>query len=186
MRQIPDDVKTNTAEECYNPNGMIPSLISEIKEKYGMNVNVWTDVALDPYSDQGHDGMVSNDKRGDGGMGRIMNDETIEQLCRQAVAQARAGADTVAPSDMMDGRIGAIRDALDSEGFTDTSIVAYTVPRRAAQRRGSAACPRRPPPPPPHPSHRAALTAAGAAGQVRVGILRPVPRRARLRAARVV
>lgn len=90
-------------------------------------MNVWTDVALDPYSDQGHDGMVSNDKRGDGGHGRVMNDETVEQLCRQAIAQARAGADTVAPSDMMDGRIGAIRDALDSEGFTDTSIVAYSV-----------------------------------------------------------
>jgi len=124
--KVPDDVKTNTAEECFNAHGLIPSLISEIKEKYGMEVNVWTDVALDPYSDQGHDGMVSNDKRGDGGHGRVMNDETVEQLCRQAIAQARAGADTVAPSDMMDGRIGAIRDALDSEGFTDTSIVAYS------------------------------------------------------------
>jgi len=70
--------------------------------------------------------MVSSDSRGDGGRGRIMNDETIEQLCRQAIAQARAGADVVAPSDMMDGRVGAIRDALDSEGFTDVSIVAYT------------------------------------------------------------
>jgi len=124
--KVPEELKTNAADECYNPNGMVPKMISEIKEKYGQQVNVWTDVALDPYSDQGHDGMVSSDKRGDGGMGRIMNDDTVDQLCRQAVAQARAGADTVAPSDMMDGRIGAIRDALDCEGFTDVSIVAYT------------------------------------------------------------
>jgi porphobilinogen synthase len=65
--KIPEDVKTNAADECYNPNGLIPSLISKIKDKYGGKVNVWTDVALDPYSDQGHDGMVSADKRGDGG-----------------------------------------------------------------------------------------------------------------------
>jgi hypothetical protein len=124
--KIPDDVKTNSADECYNPKGLVPDLISRIKSQYGSSVNIWTDVALDPYSDQGHDGMVSSDTRGDGGKARILNDETVEQLCRQAVAQARAGADVVAPSDMMDGRIGAIRDALDSEGFTDVSIVAYT------------------------------------------------------------
>lgn len=124
--KIPDDVKTNSADECYNPKGLVPELISRIKSQYGSSVNVWTDVALDPYSDQGHDGMVSSDTRGDGGKARILNDETVEQLCRQAVAQARAGADVVAPSDMMDGRIGAIRDALDSEGFSDVSIVAYT------------------------------------------------------------
>lgn len=124
--KVPEELKTNSADECYNPDGMVPRMISKIKEKYGGSVNVWTDVALDPYSDQGHDGMVSSDKRGDGGKGRIMNDATVDQLCRQAVAQARAGADVVAPSDMMDGRIGAIRDALDCEGFTDVSIVAYT------------------------------------------------------------
>ncbi|CDF34658.1 delta-aminolevulinic acid dehydratase (porphobilinogen synthase) [Chondrus crispus] len=123
--KIPEDVKTNAAEECYNPNGLIPKAISAIKSRYP-NVAVWTDVALDPYSDQGHDGMVSADNRGDGGMGRILNDETVEQLCRQAVCQARAGADVVAPSDMMDGRVGAIRDALDSYGFTDVSLVSYT------------------------------------------------------------
>lgn len=70
--------------------------------------------------------MVSSDSHGDGGKARILNDETIEQLCRQSVCQARAGADVVAPSDMMDGRVGAIRDALDSHGFTDVSIVSYT------------------------------------------------------------
>lgn len=122
--KILDELKTNKAEECYNPNGLVPKVISAIKDKYP-EVMVWTDVALDPYSDQGHDGMVSSDNRGDGGKGRILNDETIEQLCRQALCQARAGADIVAPSDMMDGRVGAIRDALDSHGFTDVSIVSY-------------------------------------------------------------
>mmetsp|Transcript_41995 Transcript_41995/g.82164 ORF Transcript_41995/g.82164 Transcript_41995/m.82164 type:complete len:408 (-) Transcript_41995:275-1498(-) len=124
--KVPEELKTNSADECYNPDGMVPKMIRKIKDKYGGQVNVWTDVALDPYSDQGHDGMVSSDKNGDGGMGRIMNDATVDQLCRQVVAQARAGADVVAPSDMMDGRIGAIRDALDCEGFTDVSCVAYT------------------------------------------------------------
>jgi porphobilinogen synthase len=123
--KIPDRFKSNSADECYNPNGLVPQVISAIKQRYP-TVSVWTDVALDPYSDQGHDGMVSNDRLGDGGKGRILNDETVEQLCRQAICQARAGADVVAPSDMMDGRIGAIRDALDSHGFTDVSIVAYT------------------------------------------------------------
>mmetsp|Transcript_46229 Transcript_46229/g.122538 ORF Transcript_46229/g.122538 Transcript_46229/m.122538 type:complete len:410 (+) Transcript_46229:1-1230(+) len=124
--KIPEELKSNAADECHNPSGIVPELITRIKSKYGSSVNVWTDVALDPYSDQGHDGIVSSDRRGDGGMARILNDETVEQLCRQALAQARAGADVVAPSDMMDGRIGAIRDALDSEGFTDVSVVAYT------------------------------------------------------------
>jgi len=123
--KIPEELKTNAADECYNPSGLVPTLVSTIKAKYP-DVAVWTDVALDPYSDQGHDGMVSDDKRGDGGCGRIMNDETVEQLCRQALCQARAGADVVAPSDMMDGRVGAIRDALDGAGFTDVSIVSYT------------------------------------------------------------
>lgn len=123
--KIPEELKSNAADECYNPSGLVPTLVATLKAKYP-DVAVWTDVALDPYSDQGHDGMVSDDKRGDGGCGRILNDETVEQLCRQALCQARAGADVVAPSDMMDGRIGAIRDALDGAGFTDVSIVSYT------------------------------------------------------------
>jgi len=77
-------------------------------------------VALDPYSSDGHDGIV------DGDTGVILNDETVEVLCRQAVVQARAGADVIAPSDMMDGRVGAIREALDAEGFTEVSILSYT------------------------------------------------------------
>jgi len=80
---------------------------------------VYTDVALDPYNSDGHDGIVRDD-------GVILNDETVEYLCKQAVSQARAGADCVSPSDMMDGRVSAIRRALDSEGYTNVSIMAYT------------------------------------------------------------
>lgn len=123
--KIPEHLKTNLAEECYNPDGLVPTTVAKIKAAYP-DVMVWTDVALDPYSDQGHDGIVSNDTLGDGGRGRIVNDDTVEQLCRQALCQARAGADVVAPSDMMDGRIGAIRDTLDAHGFTDVLVVAYT------------------------------------------------------------
>jgi len=115
--KVPDELKTNLGVEAYNPDGIVHRAIRMIKEKYPDSV-VCTDVALDPYSDQGHDGVVED--------GKILNDVTINQLCKQAVSQARAGADVVAPSDMMDGRVGAIRDALDSEGFTDVSILAYT------------------------------------------------------------
>jgi len=115
--KVPDELKTNLGIEAYNPNGIVHRAIRMIKEKYPESL-VCTDVALDPYSDQGHDGVVED--------GKILNDVTINQLCKQAVSQARAGADIVAPSDMMDGRVGAIRDALDSEGFTDVSILAYT------------------------------------------------------------
>ena len=115
--KVPDELKTNLGVEAYNPEGIVHRAIRMIKEKYPDSV-VCADVALDPYSDQGHDGVVED--------GKILNDVTINQLCKQAVSQARAGADVVAPSDMMDGRVGAIRDALDSEGFTDVSILAYT------------------------------------------------------------
>ncbi len=115
--KVPDNLKTNYAEEAYNPNGIVPRALAMIKSKYP-DVIVATDVALDPYSSQGHDGVVKD--------GKILNDITIEQLQKQAVMQARVGSDIVAPSDMMDGRVGAIRDALDAEGFTDVSILAYT------------------------------------------------------------
>jgi len=115
--KVPDELKTNLGVEAYNPDGIVHRAVRMIKEAYPESV-VCTDVALDPYSDQGHDGIVED--------GKILNDVTIHQLCKQAVSQARAGADMVAPSDMMDGRVGAIRDALDSEGFTDVSILAYT------------------------------------------------------------
>jgi porphobilinogen synthase len=111
-------LKTPQAEECANPNGLVPRAIREIKARFPQ-VAVVTDVALDPYNSDGHDGLVASD-------GRILNDETVEVLCRQALCQAEAGADIVAPSDMMDGRVGAIRRALDSHGHTQTAILAYT------------------------------------------------------------
>mmetsp|Transcript_16470 Transcript_16470/g.46786 ORF Transcript_16470/g.46786 Transcript_16470/m.46786 type:complete len:399 (+) Transcript_16470:67-1263(+) len=115
--KVPDELKTNLGVEAYNPEGIVPRALRLIKAAYPDSI-VCTDVALDPYSDQGHDGVVED--------GKILNDVTINQLCKQAVCQARAGADVVAPSDMMDGRVKAIRDALDSEGFTDVSILSYT------------------------------------------------------------
>jgi len=115
--KVPDELKTNLGVEAYNPEGIVPRAIRMIKEKHPDAVVV-TDVALDPYSDQGHDGVVED--------GKILNDVTINQLCKQVICQAEAGADIVAPSDMMDGRVKAIRDALDSEGFTDVSILSYT------------------------------------------------------------
>ena len=115
---IPEELKSNTADECYNPEGLIPRTVAALKDRWP-ELMVVTDVALDPYSDQGHDGIVSPD-------GRILNDETVGQLVKQSLAHARAGADVISPSDMMDGRVGAIRDALDAEGFTEVSILAYT------------------------------------------------------------
>ena len=115
--KVKDELKTNRGEEAYNPTGIVPTAVRMLKEALPESI-VCTDVALDPYSSMGHDGIVED--------GKILNDDTIEQLCKQVVCQARAGADIVAPSDMMDGRVGAIRDALDAEGFTDVSILAYT------------------------------------------------------------
>eukprot|EP01018_Ginkgo_biloba_P007898 Gb_13789 [translate_table: standard] len=116
--KIPDALKSATGDEAFNENGLVPRAIRLLKDKYP-DLVIYTDVALDPYSSDGHDGIVRED-------GVIMNDETVHQLCRQAVAQARAGADVVSPSDMMDGRVGAIRVALNAEGFQDVSIMAYT------------------------------------------------------------
>ncbi len=117
--RIPDDQKSRTGEECFNERGLIPRSVTALKERFGDELVVMTDVALDPYSSDGHDGLVDDD-------GRILNDETVDVLCRQALAQARAGADVIAPSDMMDGRIGAIRDTLDDEGFTEVGLLSYT------------------------------------------------------------
>ncbi|MFV8752846.1 porphobilinogen synthase [Nannocystaceae bacterium ST9] len=115
---VDDALKTSEGREAHNPEGQIPRVIRDLKQRWPELVIV-TDVALDPYSSDGHDGIVAPD-------GRILNDETIEVLCKQAVCQARAGADIISPSDMMDGRVGAIRAALDDEGFTEVSILAYT------------------------------------------------------------
>jgi porphobilinogen synthase len=115
--KIDDHLKTPDGREACNPDGLVPQLVRRLKDRWPELVVV-TDVALDPYSSDGHDGIVRD--------GRILNDETVAVLCQQALVQARAGADIVAPSDMMDGRVGALRKALDGEGFTDVSILSYT------------------------------------------------------------
>ncbi|HEY1081073.1 MAG TPA: porphobilinogen synthase [Prosthecobacter sp.] len=116
--RIPDDLKTPGAEECHNDGGLVPRAIRALKAAHP-TLMVITDVALDPYNSDGHDGLVAAD-------GRILNDETVEVLCQQALCHARAGADIVAPSDMMDGRVAALRSALDAAGFTQVSIMSYT------------------------------------------------------------
>ncbi|KAL2892952.1 Delta-aminolevulinic acid dehydratase chloroplastic [Bienertia sinuspersici] len=116
--KIPDGLKSPSGDEAYNENGLVPRAIRLLKDRFP-DLVIYTDVALDPYSSDGHDGIVRED-------GVIMNDETVHQLCKQAVAQARAGADVVSPSDMMDGRVGAIRAALDADGYSHVSIMSYT------------------------------------------------------------
>lgn len=116
--KTPDHLKTSTAEEAFNPDGLAQRTFRLLKSKFP-DLEIYTDVALDPYNSDGHDGIVRDD-------GVIMNDETVHYLCKQAVSQAEAGADCVACSDMMDGRVGAIRSALDCAGFTDVSIMSYT------------------------------------------------------------
>lgn len=119
--KIPDVLKSADAAECANDSGLVPMVIRAIKQACP-GMCVITDVALDPYSSDGHDGLVVKEN----GEIRILNDETVEVLCEQALCHARAGADIVAPSDMMDGRVGAIRVALDEAGFTEVGILAYT------------------------------------------------------------
>ena len=119
--KIDEQLKTSGAEEAYNDEGLIPRAIRALKDAHP-TLQVVTDVALDPYNADGHDGIVTNKK----GEMVILNDETVEVLCRQAVSQAKAGADVVAPSDMMDGRIDAIREALDADGFQSVSLMSYT------------------------------------------------------------
>ncbi len=116
--KVAEGLKTEDGAECFSEHGLIPRAISRLKHELP-EMTVMTDVALDPYSCDGHDGIVSAE-------GVVLNDETIEQLTRQAVVQARAGADLIGPSDMMDGRVGAIREALDDEGFEHVGIISYT------------------------------------------------------------
>ncbi len=120
--KIDEALKTPHAEECTNDEGLVPRAIRALKAAHP-TLCVITDVALDPYNSDGHDGVVERDARGEI---VILNDATVEILCQQALCHARAGADIVAPSDMMDGRVAAIREALDGEGFTDVSILSYT------------------------------------------------------------
>jgi porphobilinogen synthase len=120
--KIEESLKSPGAEECFNDHGLIPQAIRALKAAHP-SLGVITDVALDPYNSDGHDGLV---RRNPDGSLEILNDETIAILRKQAVSHARAGADIVAPSDMMDGRVAAIREALDAAGFADVSILSYT------------------------------------------------------------
>lgn len=112
-----DEWKDNTGKEAWNKHGLMQRSVKAIKEAVPEMV-VMTDVALDPYSSYGHDGIVKN--------GEIVNDETVEALVRMSISHAEAGADFVAPSDMMDGRIGAIREGLEDHHFTKTGIMSYS------------------------------------------------------------
>lgn len=114
---VPEEKKDPTGRESFNPEGLIQRAVRRIKQEIP-EILVITDVALDPYNSDGHDGIVRD--------GVILNDETVEVLVKQALSQAEAGTDIVAPSDMMDGRVGAIREALDEQGYTDVAILAYS------------------------------------------------------------
>lgn len=114
-----DATKDNTGKESWNPDGLMQQSIKAIKDAVPEMV-VMTDVALDPYSIYGHDGIVNIDK------GTILNDETVEALTKMSLSHAAAGADFIAPSDMMDGRIGVFRQALEEGGYTDVGIMSYS------------------------------------------------------------
>lgn len=114
---LPDEIKDKTASESWNTNGVYIQSLYTIKKEFPEAI-IMTDVAMDPYSSDGHDGLVKN--------GNILNDETLVILSKMALAQAQTGIDIIGPSDMMDGRVGHIRDTLDSNGFTETSIMSYT------------------------------------------------------------
>ncbi|MCH2114357.1 MAG: porphobilinogen synthase [Pirellulales bacterium] len=113
----PPELKTSECNEAVNPNNLVCQAVRAVKRAHGAKIGIICDVALDPYSSHGQDGLVRDDY--------VVNDETVEMLCRQAVVQAEAGCDVIAPSDMMDGRVGAIRAALDLAGFQGVQIMAY-------------------------------------------------------------
>ena len=112
----PANLKTQDGEEAFNPENLVCRTIRAIKSAVP-DIGIICDVALDPYTSHGQDGLVRN--------GVVVNDETVEVLCKQSVVQARAGCDVIAPSDMMDGRVGAIRKALDNTGFSHVAILSY-------------------------------------------------------------
>ncbi len=109
--------KTPGAEEAWNPENLVCRAVRAIKQQFGDRIGVLCDVALDPYSSHGQDGLVED--------GYVVNDLTVDALCKQALVQAEAGCDVIAPSDMMDGRVGAVRNALDESGFDHVLIMAY-------------------------------------------------------------
>ena len=116
---ISSDKKTEEAEEAYNPDGLVQRAVRALKRSLP-ELAVITDVALDPFTSHGQDGLIDSD-------GYVLNDETVDVLIKQSISHAEAGADIVAPSDMMDGRIGAIRNALEDSGFIHTCLL-YTSP----------------------------------------------------------
>lgn len=113
------DAKSNDGHEAFNPNGLAQSACHSLKQRFGDDISVIADVALDPYTSHGQDGIVDRN-------GYVINDETVEILVKQALSLASAGADVIAPSDMMDGRVAAIREALESDGHKNTCIMAYS------------------------------------------------------------
>ena len=115
---IDPSLKTPDGIEATNPDGLIPRVVAELKQRFP-ELGVLTDVALDPYTSHGQDGVIDAD-------GYVVNEPTVEILVRQALVQAQAGVDIVAPSDMMDGRVGAIRQALEADGHIHTRIMAYS------------------------------------------------------------
>ena len=114
---VDQSFKTLDAKEAYNPEGLVPHTIKALKQEFP-ELGIITDVALDPYTSHGQDGLIDDS-------GYVMNDETVSVLVRQALCHAEAGADVVAPSDMMDGRIGAVRQALEFDGHIHTRVLAY-------------------------------------------------------------
>ena len=114
--KIENELKTHDGKEALNKNNLICKAI-QISKKVNPDLGVITDVALDPFTDHGHDGIINNDQ--------IDNDLTLDILCKQALVQVEAGCDIIAPSDMMDGRVGAIRDTLDEHKFINTQIMSY-------------------------------------------------------------
>lgn len=115
---IDSSLKSLDAAEAYNPDGLVPRTIKALKQRFP-DLGIITDIALDPYTSHGQDGLIDAD-------GYVLNDATVEVLCKQALCHAAAGADVVAPSDMMDGRIGSVRAALDGAGHIHTRILAYS------------------------------------------------------------
>ena len=115
---IDSSLKSLDAAEAYNPDGLVPRTIKALKQRFP-ELGIITDIALDPYTSHGQDGLIDAD-------GYVLNDATVEVLCKQALCHAAAGADVVAPSDMMDGRIGSVRAALDGAGHIHTRILAYS------------------------------------------------------------
>ena len=114
--EVDSAAKTPDAREAYNPRNLVCRSISAVKAAHP-EIGIICDAALDPFNSDGHDGLVVD--------GRILNDESVELLCKQSVVQAEAGCDVIAPSDMMDGRVSAIRKALDGAGFEDVAIMSY-------------------------------------------------------------